>query len=424
MKRSFIVSVLLICIGFSAMAADIVIPLGGNAWVHGGKAKITDEGLVNWTSTSTITTIYFRSKKATSLNLLLELSVPNGNSEISLTVNKHKITRKIQSATLHAVDMGQFTVDSSGYTKTEIRGINKTGSVFANIKSLIIKGIALSDVNYVVNNEGNFFHWGRRGPSVHLNYSLPDEMKTGASWFYNEVSSPIGMDKIGSYFMANGFSVGYFGMQVNSATERRILFSVWSPEETDDPASIPEEKRIKLIKKGTGVHTGEFGNEGSGGQSYLVYPWKAGATYCFLLHAEPDSSSNSTIFTAWFKAKTDKLWHLIAGFKRPQTNTLLKSLHSFAENFEPDHGDETRKAEYGNQWIADINGRWTEITQASFSADNTARKAYRVDYSGGVGNNKFYLRNCGFFSDVTPIGQLFKRTATKAAPDIGLKKLP
>jgi hypothetical protein len=87
------------------------------------------------------------------------------------------------------------------------------------------------------------------------------------SYFYNEVTIPKGEDKIGSYFMANGFGEGYFGMQVNSENERRILFSVWSPFKTDNPKEIPDDHKITLNKVGQQVKTGEFGNEGSGGQS-------------------------------------------------------------------------------------------------------------------------------------------------------------
>ena len=73
---------------------------------------------------------------------------------------------------------------------------------------------------------------------------------------------PAGGDVIGSYFMADGFAHGYFGMQVNSEKERRILFSVWSPYNTQNPDEIPQDQRIELLKKGDGVHTGKFGNEG------------------------------------------------------------------------------------------------------------------------------------------------------------------
>jgi Domain of unknown function (DUF3472) len=49
------------------------------------------------------------------------------------------------------------------------------------------------------------------------------------------------------------------------------------------------------------------------------------------------------------------------------------------------------------------------LNKARFTADNTARKGYRLDYAGGVIGQAFYLRNGGFFSDYTPIGFLFER---------------
>jgi len=33
-------------------------------------------------------------------------------------------------------------------------------------------------------------------------------------WFYNEIFVPKDCDVVGSYYMANGFQQGYFGMQV------------------------------------------------------------------------------------------------------------------------------------------------------------------------------------------------------------------
>jgi hypothetical protein len=39
-------------------------------------------------------------------------------------------------------------------------------------------------------------------------------LKQEIEWFYSELTVPEGSDVIGSYFMANGFSEGYFGIQV------------------------------------------------------------------------------------------------------------------------------------------------------------------------------------------------------------------
>jgi len=92
-------------------------------------------------------------------------------------------------------------------------------------------------------------HWGRRGPSGslwHVGISGVEKI----DYFYSELTVPAGMDTVGSYFMAAGYNKGYFGMQVNSETERRILFSVWSPFVTDDPNEIPEDQRIKKMRAG------------------------------------------------------------------------------------------------------------------------------------------------------------------------------
>ena len=264
------------------------------------------------------------------------------------------------------------------------------------------------------------FYWGRRGPSVHLSYTTPEN--TDILWFYNEITVPEKEDVIGSYYMANGFGEGYFGMQVNSETERRILFSVWSPFETQDPKSIPEEYRIILLGKGEGVTTGEFGNEGSGGQSYKVFNWKAGNTYKFLLKGEP-SVNNSTDYTAYFYDPETAKWNLIASFRRPHTSTYLKRPHSFLENFRTEVGHISRMGEYTNQWIMDTKGQWHELTKAKFTADATARKGSREDYAGGAVGNKFFMKNCGFINEMTTIDTFHERIANGVAPVIDFSLL-
>ena len=282
---------------------------------------------------------------------------------------------------------------------------------------MFISGSATSGkVNYVKDD----FYFGRRGPSVHLNYQIPADVKD-LDWFYTELTIPEGNDVEGSYFMANGFADGYFGIQVNSKTERRILFSVWSPYKSDNPGEIPPEYKISLLKKGKGVITKEFGNEGSGGQSYKKYFWKTGITYRFLVNGHP-SENNSTDYSAWFYAPEKGKWQLIASFRRPKTVSYLKNLYSFLENFIPETGFITRKGYYSNQWVHDTAGKWTELTDIKFTADATARKEARLDYSGGIENGRFYLRNCGFFNEKTEMDQNFSRPATNFAPQVDLSK--
>jgi hypothetical protein len=346
---------------------------------------------------------------------------PGGKNKLKFTLQGISKELTVEGSLEKEFYVGKWENIHKGYVMIELQGVSRTADNFGTVSSIGISGTSInSETAFVKDNIDNYFYWGRRGPSVHLKYTLPASEITE---FYSEITVPEGNDVIGSYFMANGFSEGYFGIQVNSLTERRILFSVWSPYTTDDPASIPPELKITMLKKGNNVYTGEFGNEGAGGQSYLVYPWKAGNTYQFLLRGQPQSD-NSSIYTAYFFAPEEKKWMLIASFKRPKTNTYLKNFHSFLENFDTETGDKTRMAIYGNPWVRDTNGVWTAISSAKFTADQTARKKFRLDYAGGVKGNSFFLKNCGFFFPAITIDSQFNIEKPKTAPVIDFEKLP
>lgn len=398
------------------------IPLGGNAWVK-EPAVITDGGLTRWADASSVASIYFRVEVAQDLDIALRLKVPSGKSEIGISCNKAQFTKQVSNTAFDVIPAGTFHITKPGYIKIDLKGISKTGAVFADISDLIIQ-YQKQDTGLVYVKNGSSFHFGRRGPSVHLRYPVPENLKNDVHWFYNEIIVPAGNDKPGSYFMADGFGEGYFGKQVNSETERRILFSVWSPFETDDPQSIPDSLKIVLLKKGPAVTTNDFGNEGSGGQSFMRFNWKANNVYGFLLHAEADSMHHTTTYTAYFKDVTENKWYLIASFKRPQTVTNLTHLYSFLENFIPETGDENRKAFYKNQWIANEKGEWHELTDAVFTVDATAKGGYRKDYAGGVDEGNFFLLNDGFFNDFIKPDQTFKRNASNKKPQINFTALP
>lgn len=407
--------------------AAVVVPLGGNAYVPVlSKAVVNERGLSNWSDSEDVVAVYVRPEKAGTLNIAFKMRVPSGESKISVKVAGRTLTKTVGAPGYNVVFFGEVNIAKPGYLKIELQGLSKTGSVFADIDDMILIGTALKDgAAYVKDNKGNFFYWGHRGPSVHLNYTLPEAVKNTTEWFYNEVTVPVGSDVIGSYYMADGFTGGYFGMQANSADTRRVLFSVWSPYTTDDPKTIPENLKVKLLKKGEKTHGGEFGGEGSGGQSYMNFPWVAGKTYCFLMHAQGDIAAETTIYTAYFKPLDSDEWTLVASFKRPQSGSYLKGLHSFLENFDPKQGDKTRKVLFGNQWIVDIEGKWYPLNNALFTGDNTANVNYRKDYGGGVQGGQFYLRNCGFFDDFTVLKTpLKKEISTKSHPKIDFSKLP
>ena len=425
LKRiSFIISLFIIS-GCKSIAIPVLthdpnfqkIPLGGNAWVTNG-AQINEKGLGNWTSVDQICKVYFKVNTAGKLKLSIFSEAVQSKVKLSVK-GKSKVIKLNGDAETMA---GEWEILKAGYVEIQLVGVEKQGLTYGKISDIGISGGCVnSETVFVKNNEGNYYYWGRRGPSVHLNYNT--EGLENIEWFYSEITVPEKNDVIGSYFMANGFKEGYFGMQVNSETERRVLFSIWSPFTTDDPSKIPADQKIILLKKGQNVNTGEFGNEGSGGQSYLKYNWKAGNTYKFLVGGRPDGKGFTT-YTAYFFAPEENIWQLIASFKRPQTNTYLKGIYSFLENFEPNTGNITREANYSNQWAYDTKKGWVEINKISFSADATAKIGYRLDFSGGKKGDSFFLRNCGFFNETTSIGTPFERQVKNIEPNVVFSRLP
>jgi Domain of unknown function (DUF3472)/Domain of unknown function (DUF5077) len=400
----------------------VFIPAAGNSWAipenQGRNRIIAQSGIRNWEDTSTVIRTYFMTNQPGEFSIFLIAKVNSGKSEIRLSFEDQMKSFTVENVTFDTIYIGRFLTDKIGYHFAELRGSNRTGEIFAEIPGIIVEGpVVAGKMNFVKDD----FHFGRRGPSVHLRYEIPTEA-ADVVWFYNEITVPEGEDVKGSYFMANGFADGYFGIQVNSESERRILFSVWSPYKTDKPGDIPEEYKIILLKKGSEVVTGEFGNEGSGGQSFRRFNWKAGNTYRFLLKGTP-SVNGSTDYTAWFFAPEIDKWELIAGFRRPKTGNYLKNLYSFLENFIPETGNIPRKGYYSNQWIRDSAEKWHELTAVRFTADATARKGARLDYAGGSENGRFFLKNCGFFDDITPMDQTFTRPGTGKPPMVDFADL-
>ncbi|MCT3817620.1 nematoblast specific protein [Elizabethkingia anophelis] len=400
------------------------VPVAGNSFLtvkpSGANEVITSTKLGNWTNANSVISTYFRVSNAGTLSIGLKASVPSGTSVVKVTVGNVSKNVTLTGSANTSYTAGDFNISTPGYVKVDLQGVSKTGGYFADVTDITFSGTAASGTN-IFSNDTSYYYWARRGPSCHLGYTVPTG--SNVSYYYNEVTVPVGEDKIGSYFMANGFGEGYFGIQVNSATERRVLFSVWSPFPTDDPNNIPPDHKIVLNRAGSGVTIGEFGNEGSGGQSYYKYNWTAGQTYKFLLKGEPDGTGK-TDYTAWFLSPDTTTWKLIASWKRPQTSTYLKGFYSFVENFNPENGYMGRKAEFKNQWVRTSAGNWQAVSTAKFTVDATYNAQQRIDAMGGTNGNSFFLQNGGFFNTIVAPGTQFSVTAPTQAPDIDFSTLP
>jgi len=312
--------------------------------------------------------------------------------------------------------LGKVVIADTGFVQITLSVPKNTARMQASIAGILLVGTAVEQMHY--NHKSR-----RNAASVHLKYPVADSVKTVS--FYNEITVPAGFDPVHTYYMACGFARGYFGIQVNSENERRVIFSVWDAgNEAVDRNKVGAENRVVLLAKGDSVITNDFGNEGTGGHSHFVYPWKTQTTYKFLVTALADSASQTTIYAGYFYVPEKQRWKLIASFSAPKDGKPLRGLYSFSENFVGINGQLERKALFGNQWIQNgANGQWSELTEARFSYDVTGKMEDRIDYGASVTNNDaFELWHGGFKNATANYGQTFNRPARQNKPVIDFTK--
>jgi Domain of unknown function (DUF3472)/Domain of unknown function (DUF5077) len=227
--------------------------------------------------------------------------------------------------------------------------------------------------------------------SVHLGYPAP----VGVA-FYNEMI--IEKSAEGSYFMVCGWDKGYFGMQELANGKKLVLFSVWDPGEQNDPSTVKEEQRVKLLHKDEQVRVGRFGNEGTGGQSFFDYDWKIGTNYKFFVTAK--SVDKRTEYSGYFFVPEQNSWKHLVTFSTPTGGTLMRGYYSFVEDFRRNKVSttHTRRAQFGHGWVQSVEGKWQPLLQARFTAD--ANPVTNID-AGQSDDGFFYLATGGDIENKT-----------------------
>lgn len=372
-------------------------------------------GGLHWSDAKQAISYSFYIRKAGDLSIALNAKNTTAGNTIKLSVAGKNFTVTIPaSKDFMLVKAGSITIKDSGFYTITLSSVKKTGNTIADIRSIELSGAATENMHFNPKSR-------RNAASVHLRYPLADSIK--AISFYSEITIPAGADMVHSYYMACGFARGYFGIQVNGPTERRVIFSVWDAgNEAVDRNKVADSNKVQLIAKGTDVVADGFGNEGTGGHSHWVYPWKTGRTYKLMVTALTDSASKTTIYTGYFFLPELQKWKIIASFKAPRDGQPLRNLYSFSENFDGVNGQLQRKAFFGNQWIQRQNGSWKELTQSTFSYDATGKAGDRIDYGAGTADGKFYLMHGGFQKNNVKFGDTIKRSASNDRPVIDWTK--
>lgn len=364
-------------------------------------------GITDWKDPALKVLWFGEIKTPGKLDAALVLRLPKGEqSKLRLTVagQSHGIIATGAGQDLVTVSFGSFDLPKAGYQRFTLESLNAAGKSAGDLDALLLDGPATNDAHFNLKER-------RNAASVHLVYPVP--RGTNVQAFYCEMTGV--EEPLWTYYMACGWHRGYFGMQVNSPTERRIIFSVWdSGNEAVERSKVGAADRVSLVAKGEGVYSGDFGNEGTGGHSHLKFPWKTGEKQRFLVTAKPVDATH-TIYAGYYFRPDKQEWMLISSWKAPKEGGWLRGLYSFSENFGGSNGHLVRKALYGNQWIQTDTGQWLELTTASFSHDPTG-KADRLDRFMGVENGQFFLSHGGFEEGFTKYGEKFPRPAIGLPP--------
>jgi len=223
----------------------------------------------------------------------------------------------------------------------------------------------------------------RAARSVHLQWSAAE-----SDAFYLEMA--VEQTTPGSYFMACGWSGGYFGIQELRDGKKVAIFSVWDPTKGDDPKAVRPEDRVELLHEGDGVRIKRFGGEGTGGQCMTDFAWRTGEPVRLLvraeLHAGADGAAGGkTAYSGWLHDPQAKAWRHLVTFRTRNGGKRLRGLYSFVEDFRRDRTSvgEARRARFGGGWVRAADGAWSPLTGAKFTASRATWEA-RDNIDAGV----------------------------------------
>jgi hypothetical protein len=402
----------------AATAADLQVP-AFTAYLDPEPrgARVSGRGgITGWSNPSTKVQWFGHFKNTGALECSVTLRLPaDTESKLRLTLGEQSREVVVTGAGRESViaRFGEFEIKSPGYHCFRLEALNSAGQPNGDLEALLLSGPAVADAHFNLLPR-------RNAASVHLSYPVPADAQVEA--FYSEVTAV--EDPVWTFYMACGWHRGYFGMQVNSPTERRIIFSVWdSGNEPVDRGKVAAENRVTLVAKGEDVYAGDFGNEGTGGHSHLKYLWKTGEPQRFVVTAKPVDGTH-TIYSGYYFHPDKQEWMLISSWKAPKDGGYLRRPHGFSENFVGGNGHLRRKALFGNQWMRTSDGKWTELTTVRFSHDPTGR-ADRLDRFMGVEQGMFFLSHGGFVEGFTRSGESFSRpTSGQSAPSLPPVLLP
>jgi hypothetical protein len=229
---------------------------------------------------------------------------------------------------------------------------------------------------------GTIFLLGGTAHAQHLWWNL--EKQQESTCLYGEITvlaTNPGIYYCGANWHPGEAAGGYCGIQDNSPTERRTIFSIWDTSPILHPKVTAADPKTVFSR---------FGNEGSGSHTHLLWNWKVGETFQFFVQKQPAHVTDNIDASYYFFDSKPKKWLHIATITSPRSGkksvgTIGGGLNSFLENFTGKERETPKIARY-RLWLgpnvekmrcltrAKGDGTWGVLDDAYFLAEGDSQK--------------------------------------------------
>jgi len=169
---------------------------------------------------------------------------------------------------------------------------------------------------------------------------------------------------------------GYCGIQHNSKSERRTIFSIWDTTKNLHPKVTEADLRTIFNR---------FGGEGEGAHTHMIWDWKVEQKFQFFAQKQPGAEPNMTDTRYYIFDPANKKWLHSATITSPiggkkSVTTFGGGLNSFLENFEGKDRNPAKLALY-RLWLGkDVSslklltrsggdGIWGQLDNSHFLAE-------------------------------------------------------
>ena len=154
---------------------------------------------------------------------------------------------------------------------------------------------------------------------------------------------------------------GYCGIQDNSSTELRTIFSIWDTTDKLHP---------QITEVGPMTVFNRFGGEGTGAHTHMLLNWQLSETFYFITKKSPNNANDTTDARYYIFHPASKAWDHIATIQSPNGGfTCVKTiggggLASFLENFTGENKALPRLALY-RLWVGTDANTMNPLTKAN-----------------------------------------------------------